>query len=90
MAATRMRSKGQVTIPREIREAARLEEGDPVSVEVVPEGILLRPQKVIDASQAWFWAPAWQEGEREADHDLAAGRVSAYGNDDDFLDSLEP
>ena len=88
MAATRMRSKGQVTIPREIREAARLEEGDPVDVEVVPEGILLRPQKVIDASQAWFWAPAWQAGERQADEDIAAGRVTTHSSGDEFLDSL--
>ena len=89
MAATRMRSKGQVTIPREIREAARLEEGDPVEVEVVPDGILLRPQKMIDASQAWFWTPSWQAGEREAEDDIAARRVTTHGSADDFLDSLD-
>ncbi len=71
MAATRIRAKGQVTIPREIRERARLEGGDPVEVEMVPEGILLKPQKVIDASQAWFWTPAWQAGEREASLDIS-------------------
>ena len=25
--------------------------------------------------QAYFWTEAWQEGERETDEDLAAGRV---------------
>lgn len=89
MAATRMRSKGQVTIPREIREAARLEEGDPVVVEVVSDGILLRPQKVIDASQAWFWSPSWQAGEREAEEDIAAGHVTTHVSGDDLLDSLD-
>jgi AbrB family looped-hinge helix DNA binding protein len=83
-----MRSKGQVTIPREIREAAHLEEGDPVVVEVVPDGILLRPQKVIDASQAWFWTPSWQAGEREAEEDIAAGRVTTHSSGDHLLDSL--
>jgi hypothetical protein len=32
-----------------------IEKGDPVEVEMVPEGILLKPRKVIDATQAWFW-----------------------------------
>ena len=89
MAATRVRAKGQVTIPREIRERAQLEEGDPVEVEMVPEGILLRPQKVIDASQAWFWSPAWQEGEREASRDIAERRVDVAKSGEDFLESLD-
>ena len=29
--------------------------------------------KLIDASQAWFWTPEWQEGERQADAEIAAG-----------------
>ncbi|MPZ90624.1 MAG: AbrB/MazE/SpoVT family DNA-binding domain-containing protein [Actinobacteria bacterium] len=89
MAATRVRAKGQVTIPREIRERAHLEEGDPVEVEMVPEGILLRPQKVIDASQAWFWTPSWQEGEREATLDIEKGRVEVSKTGEDFLESLD-
>src|SRR5206468_3443813 len=50
----------------EIRRAARLEEGDPVEFEIVEGGILLKPRKIIDATQAWFWTPAWQAGEAEA------------------------
>lgn len=89
MADTRVRAKGQITIPREIRERAHLEEGDPIEVEMVPEGILLKPQKVVDATQAWFWAPAWQAGEREASLDIAEKRVQIYKTGEDFLDSLD-
>jgi AbrB family looped-hinge helix DNA binding protein len=89
MSITTIRGKGQVTIPAEIREAAHLEEGDPVEVELVAEGILLRPRKVIDATQAWFWTPAWQTGEREAADDLAAGRSRVFESSEDFLDSLD-
>lgn len=84
-----MRSKGQITLPQEIREAARLEEGDPVKVEVTKDGvIILRPQKIIDATQAWFWTPAWQAGEAQADADIAAGRVTHFETDEEFLASL--
>lgn len=89
MAGTRVRAKGQVTIPREIRELAHLEEGDPIEVEMVPEGILLKPQKVVDATQSWFWAPSWQAGERDASADIAAGRVETFETDAEFLDSLD-
>ena len=78
-----------MTIPAAVREAARIEEGDPIEVEVVADGILLRPMKVIDATQAWFWTPEWQEGERQADEDLAAGRFDRYESDEEFLAALE-
>jgi len=85
---TNVRAKGQVTIPAHIRQAARLEEGDPVEMELVDGGILLRPMKLIDASQAWFWTPEWQAGEREADADLAAGRSDRYESDEEFIAAL--
>jgi AbrB family looped-hinge helix DNA binding protein len=87
--STTMREKGQITIPVEIRRAARLEEGDPVEVEVVEEGILLRPQKVIDATQAWFWTATWQAGERAASEEGAADAGTTYESTDEFLSSLD-
>ena len=89
MSSTVVRGKGQITIPSEIRKAAHLEEGDPVEVEIVEDGILLRPCKVIDSTQAWFWQPEWQAGEREAAADLAAGRSRVLESSDAFLASLE-
>ncbi len=86
---TVVRKKGSVTIPAEIRKAARLDEGDPVEVEMTAEGILLRPLKVIDATQAWFWTPAWQGFEREADEDLAAGRFDRFENGEAMTRALD-
>jgi antitoxin PrlF len=89
MSGTVFRGKGQVTIPSEIRRAAHLEEGDPIEVEIVAEGILLRPRKIIDATQAWFWAPAWQAGEAEAAAEAARGEGRVFVSGDEFLASLE-
>jgi AbrB family looped-hinge helix DNA binding protein len=86
---TTVRQRGQVTIPAEIRRAAGLEEGDPVEVELVADGILLRPKKVIDAAQAWFWAPSWQAGERDASEQIDAGAGAVFADADAFLKSLE-
>ncbi|HEX5308893.1 MAG TPA: hypothetical protein VFW38_07410 [Solirubrobacteraceae bacterium] len=43
----------------------------------------------IDPEQAWFWTQEWQAKEREADDDLAAGRVSSYASDKEFLAGLD-
>lgn len=43
----------------------------------------------IDPEQAWFWTREWQEKEREADDDRAAGRVMTYENDAEFLAALD-
>jgi antitoxin PrlF len=84
-----IRPKGQLTIPAEIREAAHLEEGDLVEVEIVPEGILLRPRKVIDSTQAWFWTSKWQAGEAEAAAEIARGQGRAFTSGEDFLASFD-
>jgi len=78
MTRTTLRARGQLTLPEEIRAAARLEEGDLLDAEITADGILLRPQKLIDATQAWFWDPSWQAGERDADADRRAGRIETF------------
>ncbi len=88
MARTTLRAKGQLTLPDDIRKAAHLEEGDLLEAELTPEGILLRPQKLIDATQAWFWTPEWQVGEREADADRTAGRVETFNSGEEFIGAL--
>jgi hypothetical protein len=54
-------------------------------------GVLLRGiiKGPVDPDQAWFWTPAWQEGEREAEADKAAGRWDRYNGDEEFLAALD-
>ena len=85
---TTLRAKGQLTLPEEIRTAAHLEEGDLLEAEITEDGILLRPQKVIDATQAWFWTPEWQAGEREADADRKKGRVKRFRSVEELVADL--
>jgi AbrB family looped-hinge helix DNA binding protein len=89
MSSTHIRGKGQITIPSEIRKAAHLEEGDLVEVEMVAGGILLKPRKIVDSTQAWFWKPTWQKGEAEAQADLEAGRSRVFESPEDFLASFD-
>jgi AbrB family looped-hinge helix DNA binding protein len=85
----RVRAKGQVTIPDDVRRRVRLSEGDYVQVSVQGDAIVLRPKKLVSASQAWFWTPEWQRGEREASADIEDGRVSTFESEEEFLESLD-
>ena len=88
MPRTTLRAKGQLTLPDDIRRAAHLEEGDLLEAELTADGILLRPQKLIDATQAWFWSSEWQAGEREADADQVTGRIETFGSGEEFIGAL--
>jgi hypothetical protein len=39
---------------------------------------------LTDGDQAWFWTPEWQDGEREADEDMAAGRSVKFRSVDEM------
>jgi antitoxin MazE len=41
------------------------------------------------SEQHWFWSERWQQMEREADADIAAGRERSYDDLDGFMDDLE-
>ena len=88
MTLTKVRPKGQITLPDGVRKAARLSEGDYLEISVERGAIVMRPKKLIDADQAWFWTDEWQRGEREASEDIARGRVRRSDSGDAFLDSL--
>jgi AbrB family looped-hinge helix DNA binding protein len=78
----RIRSRGQLTLPAEVREALRVAEGDEVEFTRHEDGtVTVRGLKTIPADQAWFWSPEWQAGEREADEEIGRGDLSPVYDD---------
>lgn len=54
------------------------------------DGVIeLRPHLPVPADQQWFWTERWQAMEREADEDIAAGRVAQFDSAGDFLADLD-
>jgi AbrB family looped-hinge helix DNA binding protein len=51
MNTTRLSSKGQLVLPKAIREADDWTEGTEFVVERVPEGVLLRPIRALPATR---------------------------------------
>ncbi|MHB1325842.1 MAG: AbrB/MazE/SpoVT family DNA-binding domain-containing protein [Thermoleophilia bacterium] len=89
MATLPIRNKGQITLPAKLRRKLGLEEGDFVEIEETPEGILLKPRKLIDADQSYFWNEEWQKGELAADRDIEGGRYEVFDDVDDLIAALK-
>jgi AbrB family looped-hinge helix DNA binding protein len=84
-----MRSKGQLTIPSEVRDVAHLEEGTVLEVTVTEDGTIeMRAKVLVAAEDAWFWSSVWQAGEREAAAELQAGEGETFTSDEDFLSAV--
>ena len=80
------------TTQRSLRLAAG---GHPEMAQVIPlrtvgTGYEVEARAERHASdQAWFWTPEWQEGEREVDEAIAAGRTTYFDSADEFLAALD-
>ena len=85
----RLGAKRQITLPRRAASRLRLHEGDYFDVRVADDRIELVPMAMIPRDQLWYWTPEWQAKEREADEDLAAGRVKSFKSAGSLIRSLQ-
>jgi AbrB family looped-hinge helix DNA binding protein len=86
---TRLRSKGQITVPPEIREKLGVREGDDLAFYTNELGqVVVDRLQVIPPDQAWFWTERWQNMEREVDEDIAAGRNLEFDTVEQAIDYL--
>jgi len=89
MPTTKVTRHGQITLPASVRKQLGIEEGDLVEIDVEDEKAVLMPKKLVDKNQAYFWTKKWQEGEREADEDMKAGRVKTFESVDELIRDLD-
>ncbi len=68
--------QGQIRIPNKIMNSLGIEKGDYVEMEVKDSDIVLKPRKLIDPSQGWYWTKEWQEREARVDGEIDKGLVS--------------
>jgi antitoxin MazE len=82
--------RGVVAFPAELRERLHGNEpGTQIEVTEIRPGVFeMRAVVPVPADQTWFWTERWQAMEREADDDVAAGRVHHFESADAFLTDL--
>jgi AbrB family looped-hinge helix DNA binding protein len=90
---TRLRGRGQITLPPEIREQLQIKEGDDVLFFVNEDGqVIVEQAQVVDPEQSWFWTKKWQQAERESRADYEKGEYFEFDNTTEavrFLNQLD-
>lgn len=83
-------TKGQVSIPKNVRKALNLKTGDELDFRIEGNNVLLIPVKTIKIprDEEWFWTKEWQEKEKEADEALKKGEYREYDSVDTLLKDL--
>lgn len=84
-------SRGTIALPADLRKRHHLDQpGAQVRVVEREDGVIeLHPLVGVPADQAWFWSERWQAMEREADEDIAAGRLRTFVTPEELLDELD-
>ncbi|MDR3588017.1 MAG: AbrB/MazE/SpoVT family DNA-binding domain-containing protein [Desulfosporosinus sp.] len=85
-----VRTRNQITIPREYTEYVNVSEGEELRYEITDDGaLILRPVITVPKDQAWFWTDKWQAEEKEVDEEIKAGQISSPQNAEDFINDLK-
>jgi len=87
MELVRIKRHYQITLPAGLRKKLNIDIGDYVEVENKNGDIVMRPVKLVHPDQEYFYTREWQEGEAQADKDIARGDV--VGPFDNIKDGLK-
>jgi len=89
MRAAIVSPKGQIAIPKKIREKLRIKPGDQLTFKVVKGKITLEPTTPVPKSQAWFWMDEIQQKVNESEENYRSGNYKEYGDINDLIKDLE-
>jgi bifunctional DNA-binding transcriptional regulator/antitoxin component of YhaV-PrlF toxin-antitoxin module len=86
-----VQARGTVALPADLRRRLHLDQKDSQIKLIEHEDgrVELVPVVAVPADQAWFWTDRWQVMEREADADIAAGRVTVVEGADELIAHLD-
>ena len=88
MKALTISSKGQIAIPKEIRDSLNIKEGDRLVYKVDRGKIVLEPVVSVPRSHSYFWSPEVQERVKKADENFKADNFKTY-KVDKFIKELK-
>jgi bifunctional DNA-binding transcriptional regulator/antitoxin component of YhaV-PrlF toxin-antitoxin module len=86
-----VQARGTVALPADLRRRLHLDQKDS-QIKLIEHDdgrVELVPLIAVPADQAWFWTDRWQAMEREADADIAAGRITIVEGADDLIAHLD-
>jgi antitoxin MazE len=81
--------KGQVVLPKKVRNKLCIKTGDQFHVEISGTKIVLTPVVTVPKEQAWFWTDEIQAKIRASEGDYKEGNYKEYADVDELLRDLK-
>lgn len=90
MPTVKLDQSGEVRVhfPSALSRRLKLRKGGKIEVIFLDDLVVLAPAGRLPKNQRYFWTTEWQAKEREADADIAAGRVKSFSSVDDMISDL--
>lgn len=86
MPLVKIKQNFQITLPNSLRKHLNIDVGDYMEIDNQGNELILRPVKMVQAGQAYFYSNKWQKGEARADKDINQGGI--LGPFDNLADGL--
>ena len=74
----RVQKNKNVTLPMWVIRRFHVGPGDFLQLRETRDGILLKPGRLVDPSQAYFWTKEWQLGEQGVERERQRGKVKRF------------
>ena len=90
MTIVKVKRNFQVTLPGDLRKKFNITEGDYMDVKIKEGGMFIKPVKIINPGQEYFYTKEWQKDEADADKDIAEGKIAGpFDTAADLIKELE-
>jgi antitoxin MazE len=85
----KLRSRAQVTLPKEAVETLKLKEGDNLSVEVANGRVILTPVAVIPRDELWVWSSKMRGAIEKSRIEAIEGNLKEYDSVEELWQDLQ-
>ncbi len=77
-AVVKVQKNKNITLPMWVMRRFRVAPGDFVQLQETRQGILMRPGRLVDPAQAYFWTKEWQAEEMKIEKERRQGKVKRF------------
>jgi AbrB family looped-hinge helix DNA binding protein len=73
-------AKGQIALPKEIRDALHIDIGSQLAPAIKNGKLVLEPVLTIPQSQVWIWGAEWSRKLSSSKEDVKKGRIHTFAS----------
>ena len=85
----KLRSRAQITLPKETVKILKLKEGDNLSVEVDNGKVIITPVAVIPKDELWAWSPEMRSAIKQSKLETKQKNLKEYTSVEELWNDLQ-